>query len=90
MLWVYCESQKENERHLAVLTPSESRPIVRLIMSEVTAEKMTEKRKERHICPPLEGSVKRSKEKRELPLGVRLGKLPLRRTWLGVSTQVRM
>ena len=45
VLWVYCESQKENECHLAVLTPSESRPIVRLLMSEVTAEKMTKKKR---------------------------------------------
>ena len=46
VLWVYCESQKENERLLAVLTLSESRQTE----LQVTAEKMTEKlkRKERH------------------------------------------
>ena len=64
VLWVYCESQKENERLLAVLTVSASRQTVRLIMSEVTAEKMTEK----------------TKGKVPLSLGVRFGKLPLRRT----------
>ena len=46
VLWVYCESQKENERLPAVLTLSESRQTE----LQVTAEKMTEKlkRKERH------------------------------------------
>ena len=83
VLWVYCESQKENERLLAVLTLSESRQTVCLIMSEVTVEKMTEKRKGKvpsSYFRLIEESVQISKEKRELSLGVRFGKLPLRRT----------
>ena len=49
----------------------------------VTAEKMTEKTKGKAPSSYVrlrEGSVKRSKEKRGLSLGVRCGKLPLRRT----------
>ena len=79
VLWVYCESQKENERLPAVLKLSESRQTE----LQVTAEKMTEKTKGKAPSSYVrlrEGSVKRSKEKRELSLGVRCGKLPLRRT----------
>ena len=51
--------------------------------NELYTEKMTEKTKGEASSSYVrlrEGSVKRSKEKRELSLGVRCGKLPLRRT----------
>lgn len=50
---------------------------------ELYTEKMTEKTKGKvpsSYVRLIEGSVQISKEKRELSLGVRCGKLPLRRT----------